>query len=150
MNKHSYSVKLSNMRTVRLPREKEVASHWWHTHRFTVVFVSGRHDLPSDARAVSLTTFQPSSFLLRLNKGSNFVQSAFWSWITKRFSLVRECNVFLQCCITPVPVRQTKFKQSRDNLENWGGWLNRVGRGSWVVGRGSWVVGRESRASTAS
>ena len=27
-------------------------------------------------------------------------------WITKRFSLVRECNVFLQCCITLGPARQ--------------------------------------------
>ena len=26
----------------------------WHTHRFTVVFVSGRQDSPSDARAFSL------------------------------------------------------------------------------------------------
>ena len=25
----------------------------WHTYRFTVVFVSGRQDLPSDARAFS-------------------------------------------------------------------------------------------------
>ena len=40
------------------------------------------------------------AFLLRLNKGSNFLQSAFWIRITKRFSLVGECNVFLQCCIT--------------------------------------------------
>ena len=40
------------------------------------------------------------AFLLRLNKGSNFLQSAFWIWITKRFSLVREWDVFLQCCIT--------------------------------------------------
>ena len=46
------------------------------------------------------------AFLLRLNKGSNFLQSAFWIWITKRFSLVRECNVFLQCCITLGPARQ--------------------------------------------
>ena len=23
---------------------------------------------------------------------SNFLQSAFWIWITKRFSLLRECN----------------------------------------------------------
>ena len=46
------------------------------------------------------------AFLLRLNKGSNFLQSAFWVWIIKRFSLVRECNVFLQCCITLGPARQ--------------------------------------------
>ena len=45
------------------------------------------------------------AFLLRLNKGSNFLQSAFWIWITKRFSLVRECNVFLKCCITLGPAR---------------------------------------------
>ena len=48
------------------------------------------------------------AFLLRLNKGSNFLQRAFWIWITKRFSLVREqvreCNVFLH--ITLGPARQ--------------------------------------------
>ena len=46
------------------------------------------------------------AFLLRLNKGSNFLQSAFWIWITKRISLVRECNVFLPCCITLGPANQ--------------------------------------------
>ena len=30
----------------------------WHTYRFTVAFVSGRQDLPSDARAFSLTSFE--------------------------------------------------------------------------------------------
>ena len=30
----------------------------WHTYRFTVVFVSGLQDLPSDARAFSLTYFE--------------------------------------------------------------------------------------------
>ena len=30
----------------------------WHTYRFTVVFVSGRQDFPSDARAFSLTSFE--------------------------------------------------------------------------------------------
>ena len=40
-------------------------------------------------------------------KGLTFLQSAFWIWITKRFSLVRECNVFLQCCILTLgPARQ--------------------------------------------
>ena len=29
----------------------------WHTYRFTVVFVSGRQDLPSDSRAYSLKLF---------------------------------------------------------------------------------------------
>ena len=29
----------------------------WHTYRFTVVFVSGRQDLPPDERAFSLTLF---------------------------------------------------------------------------------------------
>ena len=46
------------------------------------------------------------AFLLRLNKGSNFLQGAFWIWTTKRFSLVRECNVFLQCCTTLGPACQ--------------------------------------------
>ena len=30
----------------------------WHTYRFTVVFVYGRQDLPSEARAFSLTSFE--------------------------------------------------------------------------------------------
>ena len=30
----------------------------WHTYRFTVAFVSGRHDLPSDERALSLTSIK--------------------------------------------------------------------------------------------
>ena len=30
----------------------------WHTYRFTEVFVSGQQDLPSDARAFSLTSFE--------------------------------------------------------------------------------------------
>ena len=30
----------------------------WHTYRFTVVIVSGRQDLPSDASAFSLTSFE--------------------------------------------------------------------------------------------
>ena len=30
----------------------------WHTYRFTVVFVSGRQDLPSDERVFSLTSFE--------------------------------------------------------------------------------------------
>ena len=56
----------------------------WHTCRFTVVFVSGRQDLPSYARACSL------KLLLRPSKGSNFLQSAFWTWITMWLFLVRE------------------------------------------------------------
>ena len=65
----------------------------WHTYRFTVVIVSGRQDLSSDARAFSFTSFEAQSFLLRLNKGFTFLQSAFWIWITKRFSLVRDFKV---------------------------------------------------------
>ena len=30
----------------------------WHTYRFTVVFVSGRQDLPFDAKTFSLTSFE--------------------------------------------------------------------------------------------
>ena len=30
----------------------------WHTYRLTVVFVPGQQDLPSDARAFSLTSFE--------------------------------------------------------------------------------------------
>ena len=50
----------------------------WHTYRFTVVFASGRQDLPSDPRAFCLTSFEAKSVLLRLNKGLTFFQSAFW------------------------------------------------------------------------
>ena len=30
----------------------------WHTYRFTLVFVSGQQDLPSEAGAFSLTSFE--------------------------------------------------------------------------------------------
>ena len=46
----------------------------WHTYRFTVVFVSGRQDLPSDSRAYSLKIFITAE-----PKGFNFLQSAFWT-----------------------------------------------------------------------
>ena len=46
----------------------------WHTYRFTVVFVSGRQDLPSDSRAYSLKLFITAE-----PKGFNFLQSAFWT-----------------------------------------------------------------------
>ena len=45
----------------------------WHAYRFTEVFGSGGQDLPSDARALSLTSFGESSFLSRLNKGLPFL-----------------------------------------------------------------------------
>ena len=51
-----------------------------------------------------------NALLLRLNKGPNFLQSVFWIWITERFFLVRECNVFLQCCITLGPARQFSLR----------------------------------------
>ena len=57
----------------------------WHTYRFTVVFVSGRQDLPSDSRAYSLKLFITAE-----PKGFNFLQSAFWTWITIWLFLVRE------------------------------------------------------------
>ena len=44
----------------------------WHTYRFTVFFISGRQDLPSDARVFTLTSFEALSFLLRPNKGFQF------------------------------------------------------------------------------
>ena len=37
----------------------------WHTYRFTVAFVSGRQDLPSDERAFSLTSFERKAFYCR-------------------------------------------------------------------------------------
>ena len=79
----------------------------WHTYRLTVVIVfwsAGFFPLMQAHFLWPLLTRK--AFLLRLNKGSNFLQSAFWIWITKRFSLVRECDVFLQCYITLGPARQ--------------------------------------------
>ena len=72
----------------------------WHTYRFTVVIVSGRQDLPSDARALILWLLWSVKLFITAEEGFQFSPSAFWIRITKRFSLVRECNVFLQCCIT--------------------------------------------------
>ena len=47
------------------------------TYLFTVVIVSGRQDLPSDTSAF-FSLLKRKAFLLRLNKGYNFPQSAFW------------------------------------------------------------------------
>ena len=82
----------------------------WHTYRFTEVFVSCRQDLPSDARAFSLTSFEGWSFLLRLNKGLPFLQSAVWIWTTKRFWVIPRCilaTTFSYCFppFFPVPAR---------------------------------------------
>ena len=53
---------------------------------------------------------QEHFLFLRLNKGLTFLQSAFSIWITKRFSLVRECNVFLQCCSSSVFKKMVIYK----------------------------------------
>ena len=42
-------------------------SNFWHTYRFTVVFASGRQDLPSDSRAYSLKLFR--DWLLFIGRG---------------------------------------------------------------------------------
>ena len=68
-----------------------------------MVIVSGQHDLPFDARAFPLTSFEMQCSSLRLNKGFrlfNFLQSA--SWILKiisDFLLVREFDGFLRCFV---------------------------------------------------
>ena len=42
---------------------------WWsQAYLFSVVIVYGRHDLPSDARAFSLTSFGKKVCSMRLNK----------------------------------------------------------------------------------
>ena len=88
----------------------------WHTYRLTVVIVFWSAGFALWCKRNFFDLFwSVKLFLLRLNKGSNFLQSAFWIW-SKRFSLVRECNVFLQCCITLGPARQfslQNFKLSR-------------------------------------
>ena len=78
----------------------------WHIYRLTVVIVFWSAGFALWCKRIFFDLFwSVKLFLLRLNKGSNFLQSAFWIW-SKRFSLVRECNVFLQCCITLGPARQ--------------------------------------------
>ena len=62
----------------------------WHAYWFSVGFVSGRQDWPSDA---NLTLF------FGLNKGFslfNFLQSASWIWITKSDFLLF-ANVMVSC-----------------------------------------------------
>ena len=70
----------------------------WHIYRLTVVIVFWSAGFALWCKRIFFDLFwSVNLFLLRLNKVSNFLQSAFWIWINKRFSLVRECNVFLQC-----------------------------------------------------
>ena len=66
----------------------------WHAFS-AVIVVSGQHNLPFDARAFPLTSFEMQCSLLSLNKGFrlfNFLQSASWiRIIISDFLLVREC-----------------------------------------------------------
>ena len=75
----------------------------WHAFS-AVIVVSGRHDLPFDARAFPLTSFEMQCSSLPLNKGFrlfNFLQSASWiRIIISDFLLVRECDGFLRCFVT--------------------------------------------------
>ena len=70
--------------------------------RFIIVF--GRHYLPSDARAFSLTSLRNVKLFMRLNEGFRlfkFLQSASWIWkIINDFIFVRKCEGFLQCSVT--------------------------------------------------
>ena len=88
----------------------------WQTYRFTIVIVSGRQDLQAH---FLWPVLKRKAFLLRLNTGSSFLQSAFWIWIAKRVSLVHECSVFLQCCITLGPARQFSFTDSDLQIQNY-------------------------------
>ena len=79
----------------------------WHDVdflRFTIV--SGRHYLPSDARAFSLWNVK---LFMRLNDGFRlfkFLQSASWIWITiSDFIFVPKCDGFLQCFVMLGPAR---------------------------------------------
>ena len=79
----------------------------WHTYWLTVVIVFWSAGFALWCKRIFFDLFlKRKAFFLRLNKGSNFLQGAFWIWIIKRFSLVHVCNVFLQCCITLGPARQ--------------------------------------------
>ena len=77
----------------------------WHTYRFTVVIVFWSQDLPSKRIFFDLL-WSVKLFYYGWIRVPILLQSAFWIWLTKRFSLVRESNVFLQCCITLGPARQ--------------------------------------------
>ena len=81
----------------------------WHISTYISIdcsycYLVGRICPPMQAHFV-WPLLKRKPFLLRLNKGSNFLRSAFWIWC-KRFSWVRECHVFPQCCITLGPARQ--------------------------------------------
>ena len=75
----------------------------WHAFS-AVIVLSGRHDLPFDARAFPLTSFEMQCSSLSLNKGFrliNFLQSASRiRIIISDFLLVRECDGFLRCFVT--------------------------------------------------
>ena len=77
----------------------------FHTERSWHTYI----DLPWWSTGFAL--FWSVKLLLRLNKGLTFLQSALSIWITKRFSLVRECNVFLQCCILTLGPTRHSFKR---------------------------------------
>ena len=77
----------------------------WHAYWFCAVIVSGRLDLPSDAKAFSLTSSEMLSSSLRLNKGfgclispeclldrNNYKRFSFCSWMWSS-SLQRKVNV---------------------------------------------------------
>ena len=66
------------------------------------------YDLPSDARAFSLTSFEMLNSSMRLNEGFrlfNFSKVPPGSEYYKRFSFVRESDGFLQCFLTLGPAR---------------------------------------------
>ena len=75
----------------------------WHAFS-AIIVVSGRHDLPFDARAFSLTSFEMQCSSSPLNKGFrlfSFLLSASWiQIIISDFVLVRECDGFLRCFVT--------------------------------------------------
>ena len=91
---------------------------------------------------------------VKLNKGFYFLQSAFWIWITKLFSLVRECNVFLQCCITLSLILRRRRSLAVPSLPSLRelrvGTANDFGRlrirlyhpgpSSWVFFAGCWII----------
>ena len=80
--------------------------------QFSIVF--GRHYLPSDARAFSLTSLWNVKLFLRLNDGFRlfkFLQSASWIWkIINNFIFVRKCEGFLQCFVTLGPARPVQSR----------------------------------------
>ena len=84
----------------------------WHTYRFTVVSVFWSAGFALWYKRIFFALFWSVKLFyycwIRVPIFSKVPSGS--QWITKRFSLVPECNVSLQCCITLGPARQFSLR----------------------------------------